>query len=59
MRELIDLMKELLLIKEENNKVIGLTGFKKAAPVKKKKPVKKVTKEIKISDLMRRSSKFA
>lgn len=52
-------MKELLLIKEENNKVIGLTGFKKAAPVKKKKPVKKVTKEIKISDLMRRSSKFA
>lgn len=59
MREIIDLMKELLLIKKEDSSVVGLSGFKKVTKPIAKKPVKKVTKEVKISDLMRRSSRLA
>lgn len=59
MREIIDLMKELLMIKREDKSVVGLSGFKKVSKPIAKKPVKKAPKEVKISDLMRRNSKLA
>ena len=59
MREFIDLMKELLLIKQEEKSVVGLTGFKKVSRPVLKRPVKKVQKEVKLSDLMRRHSRTA
>lgn len=55
MREIVDLMKELLLIKEEKASVIGLSGFKKAKRQTIKRTKKKVNKEVKLSDLMRRA----
>lgn len=59
MREFIDLMKELLLIKQEETSVVGLTGFKKVSRPVLKRPTKKIQKEVKISDLMRRHSRTA
>lgn len=55
MREFVDFMKEILMIKEEEGAVVGLSGFRK--PMKKvlQKSTKKVSKEIKLSDLMRRT----
>ena len=41
-REIVDLMKELLLIKEEKATVVGLSGFKKA----RKQIVKKTRKKV-------------
>ena len=54
MRELVDLMKELLLIKEEKVAMVGLCSLKKAPAQIVRKPKKKVSKEVKLSDLMRR-----
>ena len=59
MREFIDFMKELLMLKQEENKVVGLTGFKKSKKNTRKRVAKKVQKEVKLSDLMRRSSRTA
>ena len=54
--ELINLMKELFLIKPEDYKAVGLSGFKnKTKPVETKAPQKN-PKEVKLSDLMRKSS---
>ena len=55
MREIVDLMKELLFIKEEKATVVGLSGFKKTRKSGVKKVKKKVNKEVKLSDLMRRA----
>ncbi len=55
MRELVDLMKELLLIKEEKSTMVGLSGFKRAPKQIIKRVKKKVNKEVKLSDLMRRA----
>ena len=54
MRELVDLIKELLLIKEEKVAMVGLCGLKKTPAQIVRKPKKKVSKEVKLSDLMRR-----
>lgn len=58
MKEIIAFFKEIFMISDENSKVkIGLSQFKEekeiAKPVKK---IKKFEKEVKISDLMRRSA---
>ena len=54
-RELVDLMKELFLIKEEKAAIVGLSGFKKTRKSAVKRTKKKVNKEVKLSDLMRRA----
>ncbi len=59
MKELIDLMKELLMIKQEDDTVVGLTGFKRRPNRTHRKPVKKVQKEVKLSDLMRKKARRA
>lgn len=59
MRELIKFFKEIFMITDENSKVkIGLSQFKdeeeeEKQPVRK---VKKFQKEVKLSDLMRKSA---
>ena len=58
MKEIIAFFKEIFMISDENSKVkIGLSQFKEekeiVKPVKKNK---KFEKEVKISDLMRRSA---
>jgi len=56
MNEIVDFVKELLLIKEEKNTIIGLTSFRKAPSILNKKIKKnKVNKEVRLSDLMRRA----
>lgn len=55
MREIVDLMKELLLIKEEKSTMVGLSGFKRKPKQMLKRPKKKENKELKLSDLMRRA----
>lgn len=59
MKELISFFKDIFMISDENSKVkIGLSQFKEENSVEKKK-VKKavnVSKEVKLSDLMRRSA---
>ncbi len=58
MNELITFFKEIFMLSDENSKVkIGLSQFKE--PKQNNKPVKKVKKfekEVKLSDLMRRSA---
>ena len=48
-------MKEIFLLKQEENVVVGLSGFKKQKRQAVVKPKKKVNKEVKLSDLMRRA----
>ncbi|MBS4760719.1 MAG: hypothetical protein KHX03_08500 [Clostridium sp.] len=55
MREIVDFMKELLLLKKEDKKLVGLTSFKRARKPVIPKARKKVSKEVKLSDLMRRA----
>lgn len=55
MREIVDFVKELLLIKEEKSTMVGLSSFKKTPRPMIKKPKKKANKELKLSDLMRRA----
>ncbi len=55
MREIIDLMKEILLLKKEDSSVVGLMAFKRKKRTVLTKPKKKVKKEVKLSDLMRRA----
>jgi len=55
MNEVLDYLKELLLIKEEKA-LIGLTSLKNQSDSTSKKIVKKkVKKEVNLSDLMRRT----
>ena len=58
MKEIITFFKEIFMISDENSKVkIGLSQFKEEKEiVKPVKKIKKFEKEIKISDLMRRSA---
>lgn len=58
MNELINFFKEIFMLTDENHKVkIGLSQFKERKQIKKPvKKLKKVEKEIKLSDLMRRSA---
>ncbi|CCX79434.1 unknown [Clostridium sp. CAG:715] len=58
MKEIIAFFKEIFMISDENSKVkIGLSQFKEEKEiVKPVKKIKKFEKEVKISDLMRRSA---
>uniref|UniRef100_UPI0040295C7F hypothetical protein n=1 Tax=Candidatus Stercorousia sp. TaxID=3048886 RepID=UPI0040295C7F len=59
MKELISFFKDIFMISDENSKVkIGLSQFKEENSVEKKKikKVSKIQKEVKLSDLMRRSA---
>lgn len=47
-------IKELLFIKKDDKKIIGLMGFRKPPKSVIKKVVKKAKKELNITDLMRR-----
>lgn len=54
MREIVDLMKEILMLKPETNYSIGLSGLNKPQLQPVKKVCKKIKKEIRLSELMRR-----
>ena len=54
--ELINLMKELFLMKPEDYKAVGLSGFKKKTKKNEPKVPQKNPKEVKLSDLMRKST---
>ena len=58
MKEIIAFFKEIFIISDENSKVkIGLSQFKEEKEiVKPVNKIKKFEKEVKISDLMRRSA---
>lgn len=58
MKELIAFFKELFMITDENSKVkVGLAQFNREVKVQKSpKKVVKVQKEVKLSDLMRKSA---
>ena len=57
MKELISFFKDIFMIKECNDRKVGLCQFKTEEPVEKnRKLVLKPSKEVKISDLMRRSA---
>lgn len=58
MQEVIKFLKEIFMLKSEDDKKIGLAQFKTTVtPVEKaaKKPAVKAVAEVKLSDLMRRS----
>lgn len=58
MKEIITFFKEIFMISDENSKqMIGLTSFKEEKKAEKPiKKIKKFEKEVKLSDLMRRSA---
>lgn len=57
MQEILAFFKDIFMIKECNDRKVGLCQFKTEAPVEKpRKLVLKASKDIKISDLMRRAS---
>ena len=59
MKELITFFNDIFMLSDENSKVkIGLSQFKEEEIQEKKKTkkVSKIQKEVKISDLMRRSA---
>ncbi len=58
MKEIIAFFKEIFMMSDENSKVkIGLSQFKEEKEVVKPvKKIKKFEKEVKLSDLMRRSA---
>ena len=56
MRDFFDLLKELFMFNKADNLYVGLSSFKKpAVPIKEVIDPVKNTKEVKISDLMRRA----
>ena len=57
MKEFLDLIKELLMLKPEKTSMVGLSGFKNVSNPIAKKVIKKEKKEMRLSELMRRSSK--
>ncbi|MBQ8168858.1 hypothetical protein IJZ97_05525 [bacterium] len=56
MREIVAFFKSIFLLNDNNDIKVGLSQFKTETPVEKKKLVLKASKDIKISDLMRRSA---
>ena len=57
MHEMIAFFKDIFMIKECTDRKVGLCQFKTETPVEKpRKLVLKASKDIKISDLMRRAS---
>ena len=58
MKELINFFKEIFMLTDENSKLkIGLSQFKGSKQTKQpSKRIKKFEKDVKLSDLMRRSA---
>ncbi len=59
MKEILTFFKDIFMLSDENSKVkIGLSQFKEEDIQEKKKikKVSKIQKEVKLSDLMRRSA---
>ncbi len=54
MKEIISFFKELFMMTEENK--IGLSQFKSEIPTKEPVIVEKSSRELKLSDLMRKSA---
>ena len=57
MNELVSFFKEIFMISNNSSNVkIGLSQFKSETVEKPKKKAEKISKDVKISDLMRRSA---
>lgn len=57
MGNIISLLQEIFMLKENNSIKIGLSGFKEpSTPVEKPKKKAPAPKELKLSDLMRKGS---
>lgn len=57
MGNIISLLQEIFMLKEDNSTKIGLTAFKEAkTPVEKPQKKAPAPKELKLSDLMRKGS---
>lgn len=59
MGNIISILQEIFMLKEDSGTKVGLSGFKGSNPYREPKRTSKkehVAKELKISDLMRRSS---
>ncbi len=57
MNEIVKFFKEIFMLKSEDSIKVGLTQFKSVTPIDKaaQKKVAEPKKEVKLSDLMRRS----
>ena len=55
MRDILNFIRELLLLKEEKNSTVGLSSLKKTQKPALKKAKSKIHKELILSDLMRRA----
>ena len=60
MNEIVKFLKEIFMLKTEDSIKVGLTQFKSTTPIEKslKKKPAEPKKEVKLSDLMRRSYWF-
>ena len=56
MGNFLNFIQELLMLKKDDSVKVGLTQFKSATPLPPKKDVSIRTKDVKLSDLMRRAS---
>lgn len=57
MKEILSFFKEIFMMSDENSKIkVGLSQFKEEEEQKTEVKVAKVQKEVKLSDLMRRSA---
>ena len=57
MQEILSFFKDIFMLSDENSRLkVGLTQFKNETKVPKVKEISKVQKDVKISDLMRRSA---
>lgn len=53
--EIMNFFKDLFMLQKDDKSMVGLSGFRKPAPVRQPVHSRKVTKELKLSDLMRRA----
>ena len=57
MQEILSFFKDIFMLSDENSRLkVGLTQFKNETKVPQVKEISKVQKDVKISDLMRRSA---
>lgn len=54
MDKILDFLQEILMLKKDDNIKVGLTQFKQPTIIEKKNDVSIRTKDVKLSDLMRR-----
>lgn len=55
MSEIVKFFKDLFMLQQNEKSMVGLSGFRKPVPVKQPVHAKKISKELKLSDLMRRA----